>query len=785
MLFQKFFIDCRITQSLGSSRRARMQERIQTLINRLNRLLENSEIDRKTYNQMREVLEKKLQYLQSAKGFNTNSSSFQQEDLIQVEPSQHRIQPDFEEMGFELHDERPPRTVITYLKAKQTFRELLDQKKSLIDQGMHLKNKYQKQQISRAEFLRENSKLSQKLAKLSDLLETRRTILIEARPPIFELRDQLSFLQKKNDALEKSLSLSKIDNETYKTLNKEIRKKMEEIGRKIQLEVKKFPKWIDFFDNEIQYRKTRLDQAHPHDQGELIEREQQKIKELFTFIDSLRADVAMFSSAIAEVSTDVVQIENLEEVIDKLPTEISFTREKQKPKPDAEPEKKEILEYSGQSKMAWKCVGKYIQSSNIEKGPIGVCSRPLVSKNQLYLEIVKINEVQDSIMEEIYNIIKLSLALGNTISPIKQRTVVAEYIGRVVGVEKHRALDPIVVEKFFKNMKIPVPKELKRGGITTIGLVPFSATQDLEKECITIEEGAIKPLIPDVHLAFAEEKFISSECIGRVIRNTMGQVVGSIKDVQIHPDFGQIMILTSDIPRPELLNMILDHTNQTSSKDLTNEEKTWLVQFLVAKRLESYETEALKSENLTSFVLIEGFPILPNEIRSSYLSWVSVGFIRRSGAEFALIGTDLMLRPFPGELYDIEYKRVTTEDAETIGYAIGVDYIEDMLKISYATHFSEKLIPLIGNSSVQTEEEDIKTVFSTIKRKISDNLNVPLEKGLMPSSIFRYLLKEKLRSPKKRTVLKKNFENLKALFKIELIDLKDVEVKENEIVWKK
>ena len=106
-----------------------MQERIQTLINRLNKLLENSEIDRKTYNQMREVLEKKLQYLQSAEGINTNSSSFQQEDLIQVEPSQHRIQPDFEEMGFELHDERPPRTVITYLKAKQTFRELLDQKK--------------------------------------------------------------------------------------------------------------------------------------------------------------------------------------------------------------------------------------------------------------------------------------------------------------------------------------------------------------------------------------------------------------------------------------------------------------------------------------------------------------------------------------------------------------------------------------------------------------------------------------------------------------------------------
>jgi hypothetical protein len=703
--------------------------------------------------------------------------------MIQEEPSQHLIQFDFEEMGFELHEERPPRTVITYLKAKQTFRELLDQKNYLIDQGMLIKEKYQKQQISRTEFLYENSKMSEKLAKLSDLLETRRTILIEARPHIFELRDQLSFLQKKDDALEKSRSLSKIDNETYMTLNKEIMKKMGEIGRKIQLEVKQIPKWIDFFDNEIQYRKTRLDQTQPHEQGELIEREQQKIKELFTFIDSLRADIAMFSTAIAEVSTDVVQIENLEDIIDTLPTKISFEREKTKP--GAEPEKIEILKHSEQSKMAWNCVGKNVQFSNVEKDPIGMCSRPLVSNNQLYLEIINFNDVQDSIIEEIYNIIRPSLALGNTISPIKQRTIVAEYVGRVVGVEKFRALDPVVIEKFFENMKIPVPKELKRGGITTIGLVPLSATKDLDKECITIEEGAIKPLIPNIHLAFAEEKFIPSECIGRVIRNTMGQVVGIIKNVQFHPDYGQIMILASDIPRPELLNMILDHTNQTSSKNLTNEEKTWLVQFLVAKRLESYETEALKSENLISFVLIEGFPILPNEIRSSYLSWVSVGFIRRNGAEFALIGTDHMLRLFPGELYDIEYKRVTTKDAETIGYAIGVDYVEDMLKIIYATHFSEKLIPLIGNSSVQTEEEDIKNVFSTIKREISNNLNVPLEKGLMPSSIFRYLLKEKLRSPKRRSALKKNFENLKALFKIELINFKDVEVKENEIVWKK
>ncbi|MFX0207446.1 MAG: hypothetical protein ACFFDT_15765, partial [Candidatus Hodarchaeota archaeon] len=328
-----------------------------------------------------------------------------------------------------------------------------------------------------------------------------------------------------------------------------------------------------------------------------------------------------------------------------------------------------------------------------------------------------------------------------------------------------------------------LPKELKRGGITPIGLAPLSATKDLDKECVTIDDESIKPLIPNAHLAFAEKKFIPSECVGRVIRNNMGHVVGIIKDVLFHPEFGQFMILTSDIPRPELLNMILDHTNQSSSKDLTNEEKTWLVQFLVAKRLESYETEALKSENLISFVLIEGFPILPNEIRSSYLSWVSVGFIRRSGTEFALIGTDNILRPFPGELYEIEYKKVTTKDAQTIGYAIGIDYVEDTIKIVYATHFSEKLIPLIDNSSDQIE--DTKSIFTSIKRKISDNLNVPLEKGLMPSNIFKYLLKEKLRSPKRRAALKKNFENIKALLKIELIDFKDVEVKENVIILQK
>ncbi|MFX0207447.1 MAG: hypothetical protein ACFFDT_15770, partial [Candidatus Hodarchaeota archaeon] len=261
----------------------------------------------------------------------------------------------------------------------------------------------------------------------------------------FELRDQLFFLKKKNDALEKSRSLNKIDKETYLTLNEEIRKNMEEIGRKIQLEVKKIPKWIEFFENEIQYRKTRLDQAQTQKQGELIEREQQKIKELYTFIDSLSADVAMFSSIITEVSAELVLVEDLEEEIDKLPTKISLDDEKEK----LETEKNDSLKYSEKSKIAWKCVGKNILSSKIEKGPIGVCSRPLVSNNQLYLEIIKINEVQDSIIEEIYNVIRPSLALGDTISPFKQRTIVAEYVERIVGVEKHRALDPIVVEKFF------------------------------------------------------------------------------------------------------------------------------------------------------------------------------------------------------------------------------------------------------------------------------------------------------------------------------------------------
>ena len=746
-----------------------MQERIQRLIDRLDTLLEKGKIDQKTYEQMREAFEIKLKEVQDtslARGANEKK-----EQLLVAEQPHRRIMSELEELGVEIGEDRPPRVLITYLQAKSAYRDLLGTKKTLIEQGAQIREKYQKKQISKKDFLRTTLQLSQSLSELSESIETKRTILLESRGRTFKLHEKLIFLKKKKDALEKALALGKIDNEAFLALNQELTSEMSEIRHTIQLDIDKLSRWIVFFERELQHRQIQLKQSQTHEQVENLERNQQKINELLKFIEILHADVSMFSSVIADIPPTKDERELDSEVREVVPIE----------RPIEVVEEEEIVAQVEDIKTAWDCVGKTIRSN--ARDMIGICSRPLIWMNQLYLEIVKINEVQDSIIEEIYNQIRPSLTGGEiTTHPIKRRTIIADYISKVVGVEKTKALSPTVVGEFFRRMKIPLPDDLDQVETKPVGLVPYSTIRELDKTFIIVQEESIEPPTPEVQLAFVEERFTPSECIGSTVRDSMGRVKGQISEVFSHPMFGQIMFITSESPRPELLDRILSQTNQVKSKALVPEEKTWLLQFLVAKRLEIVEPEALSPENLISYCFVENIPLLPNDIRISYLSWISAGFLQRSGTDFSIIGSDAILRSFPEGIYEVEYKRVITEDAKKLGYALGFDYTEEELKIVYASHFSEKLIPLISGSSVQ--RDDIESVFAEMKHKISEKLNISIEKGLMPSNVLRYLLKEKLGRAKKLTAVRQEFKTIQRLFKMEIIDFKNVEVKENEIILK-
>lgn len=745
-----------------------MQERIQRLINRLDSLLEKGKIDQKTYNQMREAFETKLRELKENPSI-VKGLDEKKEQSIVTAPSHSHIVSELEDLDVELDENRPPRSLISYLQAKIAYRNLLDTKKTLIAQEAVIREKFQKNQISKKDYLRETSTLSERVSKLSESIETKRATLLESRWRTFQLHEELAFLEKKMTALEKALALEKIDNEAFFAMKQDITNKVSKIRHEIQLDVERFSRWIVFFERELQHRQIQLKQTQADEPVEVIERKQQKINELFKFIELLHTDISMFSSEIAEIPVAEEEREIQEKVSKDIPTERPI-----------EVEEKKIGIQVEDTKTAWECVGKIVQST--ARDLIGICSRPLVRENQLYLEIVKINEIQDEIVEEIYNLIKQSLAISGITSPTKRRTIIADYISKTIGVEKTKALSPTVVGEFFRSMRISIPEGLDQVEITPIGFVPFSAIQELNKKCLIIKDESIEPPIPEGQLAFVEERFSPSECIGSIIRDSMGRVKGQISEMLSHPILGQIMLISSKGPRSELLDRILSQTNQAKSKVLTQEEKIWLAQFLVAKRLEIVEPEALNPENLISFCLVEGIPLLPNEIRISYLSWISAGFLRRRGTEFTIIGSDTTLRTFPEGLYEVEYKRVINRDANKLGYAIGFDHTKGEVKIVYASHFSENLISLICGSPV--ERENIKNAFTEMKQVISERLNVPLDKGLMPSSVLRYLIKEKLKSIKKLTAIRPKFKTMKELLKMNILALKDVEIKENEIILK-
>lgn len=745
-----------------------MQERIQRLINRLDSLLEKGKIDQKTYNQMREAFETKLRELKENPSI-VKGLDEKKEQSIVTAPSHSHIVSELEDLDVELDENRPPRSLISYLQAKIAYRNLLDTKKTLIAQEAEIREKFQKNQISKKDYLREISTLSERVSKLSESIETKRATLLESRWRTFQLHEELAFLEKKMTALEKALALEKIDNEAFFAMKQDITNKVSKIRHEIQLDVKRFSRWIVFFERELQHRQIQLKQTQADEPVEVIERKQQKINELFKFIELLHTDISMFSSEIAEIPVTEEEREIQEKVSKDIPTERPI-----------EVEEKKIGIQVEDTKTAWECVGKIVQST--ARDLIGICSRPLVRENQLYLEIVKINEIQDEIVEEIYNLIKQSLAISGITSPTKRRTIIADYISKTIGVEKTKALSPTVVGEFFRSMRISIPEGLDQVEITPIGFVPFSAIQELNKKCLIIKDESIEPPIPEGQLAFVEERFSPSECIGSIIRDSMGRVKGQISEMLFHPILGQIMLISSKGPRSELLDRILSQTNQAKSKVLTQEEKNWLAQFLVAKRLEIVEPEALNPENLISFCLVEGIPLLPNEIRISYLSWISAGFLQRRGTEFTIIGSDTTLRTFPEGLYEVEYKQVINRDANKLGYAIGFDHTKEEVKIVYASHFSENLISLICGSPV--ERENIKNAFTEMKQVISERLNVPLDKGLMPSSVLRYLIKEKLKSIKKLTAIRPKFKTMKELLKMNILALKDVEIKENEIILK-
>ncbi len=745
-----------------------MQERIQRLINRLDSLLEKGKIDQRTYDQMREAFETKLRELE-AKPSIVNVLNENEEQYIATTPSHSSIVSELEVIDVELNENRPPRSLISYLQAKIAYSDLLDAKKTLIEQEAEIREKYLKNQISKKDFLRETLILSERVSKLSESIETKRVTLLESRWRTFQLHEELTFLKKKMTALEKALALEKIDIEAFLAMKQDNTSKVSKIRQTIQLDVERFSKWIGFFERELQHRQIQLKQTQSDEPVKVIERKQQKINELLKFIELLHADISIFSSEIAEIPIT----EDEREIHEKVSKEISLEH-------PIEVEEKQINIQVEDTKTAWECVGKIVQST--ARDLIGICSRPLVRENQLYLEIVKIYEIQDEIVEEIYKLIKHSLAISGITSPTKRRTIIADYISKTIGVEKTKALSPTVVGEFFKSMRIPIPEGLDQVEIKPIGFVPFSAIQESNKKCMIIKEESIEPPIPEGQLAFVEERFSPSECIGSIIRDSMGRVRGKICEILSHPILGQIILITSKGPRPELLDRILSQTNQAKSKVLTQEEKTWLTQFLVAKRLEIVEPEALNPKNLISFCLVEGIPLLPSEIRISYLSWISAGFLRRRGTEFIIIGSDTSLRPFPEGLYEVEYKQIITMDAKKLGYAIGFDQTKGEVKIIYASHFSENLISLICGSPV--ERENIKTAFTEMKHEISDKLNVPIEKGLMPSSMLRYLIKEKLKSIKKLTAIRPTFKTMKELLKMNILALKEVEIKENEIILK-
>ncbi|MFQ6125826.1 MAG: hypothetical protein ACE5R6_14655 [Candidatus Heimdallarchaeota archaeon] len=744
-----------------------MQKRIQRLIDRLDSLLKKGKIDQRTYDQMREAFETKLRELKESprneKGWNEKK-----EQYIATTPSHSYIVSELEDINVELDGNRPPRSLISYLQAKIAYRDLLDKKKTLIEQEAEIREKYQKNQISKKDFLRETSTLSERVAKLSESIETKRATLLESRGRTFKLNEELDFLKKKMDALEKALALEKIDNEAYLTMKQDITSKKIKIRQEIQSDVKRFSRWVAFFEQELQHRQTQLKQIQSDEPFEVTERKQQKINELLKFIELLHTDISMFSSEITRIPVVEDGRESDEKISQKIPTERPIEEEKK------------IGIQVEDTKTAWQCVGNMVQST--ARDLIGICSRPLVRENQLYLEIVKINEIQDNIIEEIYNLIKHSLAISGITNLTKRRAIIADYISKTTGVEKTKALSPTVVGEFYRSMRISIPEGLDQGEIKPIGCVPFSAIQELNKKCIIIKEKSIEPPIPEGQLAFVEEKFSPSECIGSIIRDSMGRVRGQIIEMLSHPIFGQIMLIISKGPRPELLEWILSQTNQVKSKVLTQEEKTWLTQFLVAKRLEIVEPESLNPDNLISYCLVEGIPLLPNEIRISYLSWISAGFLRRRGTEFTIRGSDTTLKPFPEGLYEVEYKPIITGNANKLGYAIGFDHTKGEVKIVYASHFSENLIPLIYGSVV--DKENIKNVFTKMKQEICEKLNIPIKKGLMPSSVLRYLIKEKLKSIKKLTAIRPKFKKMKDHLKMNTLALKDVEIKENEIILK-
>jgi len=767
------------------------QDRIQSLIKRLDTLLDNNEIDQSTYEQMLGSLNEKMTELQNETRNTLNEDELHQHNQEDIAGPQQSTIPEIEDVNFGLEDYRPSRELIIYLKIKHAYRDLLATKNTLIDQGMDIRKRSQHKEISRSDYLSETSELSMSLSNISEALETKRELLLESRPRVFQLIEQLTFLQKKEEALESVLSLDSIDDETHNALKKEIQDNRTQIQQNIQSDIKELSKGIHYFKQEIQYRQTRLQQTKTHEQTESIEKRQQRINERLNFITILQGDISLLSNEIKDFASledkhpEIIKQKNegkiAEYSLDISETELMTINDA----PRLEPVKisKEEKPRTNLSKSIvdlnriWDCVGKLIQSNTRE---IGVCSRPIIRSGEIYIEIMSRNEIQDPIIEEIYNLIKSSLTSGEVTNPTKKRTIVADYISKAIGVEKQSALSPTVIKKFFNQLRIPIPAKIDHTDSKPIGLVPVSVVQDSNSDIILIQEESIEPLTTDGRLAYAEERFSATACVGMTIRNNMGQGMGSIKEIHVHSELGQIMIIESDKPRIELLDRLLGHTNQTSTNNLTLEEKDWLIRFLVAKKLGLYETESLTPDNIISFCLIENIPILPNEIRCGYLSWISSGFLNQTGPEFSIKGFDMALKPFPDELYEIEFMRIITKEGITKGYTIGFDYIEGDLKVVYASHFSENLIPIISDSP---PPEDVNNTFMEMKNTVSKCLNIPKDKGLMPSSILRFILKEKLKSKTKLKTLKQSYEEMMRLIRIETIDFNYLDITETEILW--
>jgi len=767
------------------------QDRIQSLIKRLDTLLENNEIDQSTYEQMLGSLNEKMTELQNETTDTINEDELYQLNHEDIKGPQQSTIPEIEDINSGLEDYRPSRELIIYLKIKYAYRELLTTKNTLIEQGIDIRKRYQHNQISRSDFLTETSEQSMSLSNISEALETKRELLLESRPRFFQLMEQLTFLQKKEKALESVLSLDSIDTETHNALKKEIQDNRTQIQQKIQFDIENLSKGIQYFMQEIQYHQKHLQQNNTHEQTESIEKRQQRISERLNFIKILQVDISLLSNEIKDFATledkhpEITEQKNevkiAEYSLDISETELVMTindapkHEPVKISNDEKPRTNRSKSIVDLNKV-WDCVGKLVKSNTRE---IGVCSQPITRNGEIYIEIISRNEIQDPIIEEIYNLIKSSLTSGEVTNPTKMRIIVADYISKAIGVEKQNSLSPTVIKRFFNQLRIPIPAKIDQTDSRPIGLVPFSNLPDSKSDIIFIQEESIEPLTTDGQLTYAEERFSSTVCVGMTIRNSMGQIMGSIKDIHVHSELGQIMIVESDKPRIELLDRLIGNTNQTSTNNLTPEEKNWLIRFLVAKKLGLYETEPLTPDNIISFCLIENIPILPSEIRCGYLSWISSGFLNQTGPEFSIKGFDTVLKPFPDELYEIEFMRIITKEGITKGYAIGFDYIEGILKVVYASHFSENLIPVISDSP---QLEDVKSTFMEMMNTVSTCLNIPKDKGLMPSSILRFILKEKLKSKTKLKTLKQSYKEMKMLLRIEIIDLTCVDITETGIL---